>query len=258
MLKFLWRYLILALLIISLVFNFWLFKKLNFAYLKINDLNVNPVNLKYYPTSDLDKTAETTKDKIRVVFFGDSRSEQWLSPTLRGFEFINRGIGGETTGQSYLRFQDHISYLKPNIIVVQFGVNDLRMKPLPAIPYQDIVINCQNNVLKIIQKAEKISAKVIVTTLFPLADQPLPQQWLVTWASLPEIEAGIQSVNQFIYTLTSLKNVSVLDAYTLLQESGKVKKEYARDLLHLNQKGYELLNQKLIQLLKTSEIEANS
>ncbi|MGK7944964.1 MAG: SGNH/GDSL hydrolase family protein [Microcystaceae cyanobacterium] len=248
MIRFSWQWLILFLLIISLTLNFFLFQQLETVSLRLNYLNLFPVYLKRYPPQEeTEKVAQT-----RVVFFGDSRSEQWKAPELEGFEFINRGISGETSGQSYLRFRDHINNLKPDLIVMQLGVNDLRMKPLPSMTYQEVIDNCQENIIKIIEEAQKLGATIILTTIFPFADGSIPWQWRLTWPTLNEMEMGIKSVNQFILNLEQLPSVIILDAANLLQENGKVKPQYARDLLHLNRQGYKRLNTELIKQLKSS------
>jgi uncharacterized protein YfbU (UPF0304 family) len=43
--------------------------------------------------------------------------------------------------------------------------------------------------------------------------------------------------------------VIVLDAYSLLDNKDRQKIEYYKDLLHLNRRGYELLNQELEKIL---------
>ncbi|MGK7931399.1 MAG: SGNH/GDSL hydrolase family protein [Microcystaceae cyanobacterium] len=251
MFKLSWQWFILFLVIISLSLNLFLFQKLETTLLTLNKLNLYPVYLRRYPTQLEEETTEKNNPQVRVVFFGDSRSEQWTSPQLDGFEFINRGISGETSGQSYLRFRDHINYLKPNIIVMQLGVNDLRMKPLPPMTYQQVINNCQDNIIKIVEEAKSIGATVIVTTVFPLAEGAIPWRWRLTWPTLKEMEQGINSVNQFIRNSEQLQPIYILDAGFLLEANGKVKAQYARDLLHLNRQGYKRLNQALIKQLQS-------
>ncbi len=47
--------------------------------------------------------------ETRVVFFGDSITDNWSKPDYGGFfpgkPYVNRGIGGQTTAQMLLRFR---------------------------------------------------------------------------------------------------------------------------------------------------------
>jgi lysophospholipase L1-like esterase len=135
------------------------------------------------------------------------------------------------------------------------GANDLRMKPLPPLTYQQIINNYQDNLVKIVEEAKQIKATVILTTIFPLAEGSIPWQWRLTWPTLSEMENAINTINQFIRTSDKFQSIMILDAAQILQNQGKIKPEYARDLLHLNQKGYDRLNQELVKfLLKNNSI----
>ena len=67
----------------------------------------------------------------RIVFMGDSITEAWKgngtpsNPPDPRFEMINRGISGQTTPQMMLRFQADVLDLKPNIVVILAGTNDI-------------------------------------------------------------------------------------------------------------------------------------
>ena len=57
----------------------------------------------------------------KVVFMGNSITEGWLNKELDFFDnpaYINRGIGGQTTSQMLLRFQQDVIQLQPEIVVI--------------------------------------------------------------------------------------------------------------------------------------------
>lgn len=64
---------------------------------------------------------------IDVVFFGDSITEYWAAadPTFFTGGRINRGISGQTSQQLVLRFRQDVLGLRPKIVVMQAGVNDI-------------------------------------------------------------------------------------------------------------------------------------
>ena len=63
-----------------------------------------------------------------VVFLGDQVTERWGEGTAAFFpgrSFLNRGIDGQTSAQMLVRFHQDVVALKPKVVVIQAGVNDL-------------------------------------------------------------------------------------------------------------------------------------
>ncbi|ACK70597.1 lipolytic protein G-D-S-L family [Gloeothece citriformis PCC 7424] len=236
---------LLVLLMGSGLFNVWLFKQRIRLERQLNSLSLDPIKFNGFSQDE----GFWEGDTIKVVFFGDSRASAWISPKLENFEFINRGINGETSAQSLLRFEDHVSCLCPDIIILQVGVNDLRMIPYPAQSRKVIIESCQINIQKIIQKSHSIGATIIVTTIFPIGQGNIPfnRRWI--WPEADAISQGISEVNDFIRSLEGQDHVIVFDAYKILEHQGNVKSIYALDLLHINSQGYEQLNHELERIL---------
>src|ERR1700728_4963990 len=70
--------------------------------------------------------AAPAADEQRVVFFGDSITDIWkLDDSFPGKHYINRGIGGQTTPQMLVRFRPDVIELKPAVVVVLAGTNDI-------------------------------------------------------------------------------------------------------------------------------------
>ena len=63
----------------------------------------------------------------RIVFFGDSITEQWLKlrPAFFAGDRIDRGIGGQTTRQMIARFRADVIELRPAVVHILAGTNDL-------------------------------------------------------------------------------------------------------------------------------------
>ena len=72
----------------------------------------------------------------RVVFFGDSITDNWSKPEYGGFfpgrPFVNRGIGGQTTAQMLLRFRADVLELSPRAVVILAGTNDVTGWPFAS------------------------------------------------------------------------------------------------------------------------------
>lgn len=67
-------------------------------------------------------------DQNRVVLMGNSITEGWsrIHPEFfEGKDYINRGIGGQTTPQMLIRFRQDVIDLKPKVFVILAGINDI-------------------------------------------------------------------------------------------------------------------------------------
>lgn len=220
---------------------FWFAKE---QYKNANAIRLDPLQLSYFEQVPLPMQS----GKHRVVFYGDSRALSWPAPDIENIQFINRGIGNQTSEQIRLRYDSHILPLQADILIVQLCVNDLKTIPLFPQNRVRIVEQCQHNLQEIISKAEVAGAKVILTTVFPVG-KVSPERYLV-WSD--EVRLAIREINHFIKKLAN-DNVIVWDTYALLEgKKNRIRTEYSRDLLHLNQQGYEVLNQHLKELIKVN------
>ncbi|MBD1933120.1 SGNH/GDSL hydrolase family protein [Trichocoleus sp. FACHB-69] len=232
--------------VVSLAFNALLFRQARHYYLLLNKTNLDPLGLGTFSAESL-PDGVSAASTATVVFFGDSRAEMWPAPaTLKGFSFINRGIGSQTSAQILGRFDNHVVPLQPNIIIVQVGINDL--KTIPLFPEQKaaIINNCKANIQQIVARSVNSGSTVILTTIFPIGPVPLTRQPF--WS--PDIAQAVSEVNAYLYSLKA-KDVLILDAYSLLAQNGQVQSNYVRDTLHLNERGYKALNQELTHVLST-------
>lgn len=226
------------------LFVFKLYNKSKYYQKEMYKSKLDPLGIKFYPTEAIQ---QNSWDKKRVVFFGDSRAYQWISPTnMEQFEFINRGIGGQTSIQALERMEQHVNPLQPDIIIIQVCVNDLKM--IEAFPeLQAILIeNCKKNLSQIVSRSLDLGATVILSTIFPLGELPIQSKLF----SSSDVMKGIDEVNLFIRSLEG-DGVLVFDTGSVLtDEVGIVRKQYSQDFLHLNHRGYETLNSELVRILE--------
>ena len=229
----------------SLALNGFLFNQGRQYYLELNETRLSPLGLNYYPTTPGQQRPANPRRQT-VVFFGDSRAANWPSPDLERFEFVNRGVGSQTSAQVVQRFDYHVRPLQPQVVIVQVGINDL--KTLPLFPERKalIVANCRKNILEIVERAVDLGATVILTTVFPVGQVPIERR--LFWSE--DVALAVEAVNGYIDSLAG-ENVVIFDAYSILaDDSGMIRPEYSKDLLHLNAAGYEALNGELLSVLR--------
>jgi lysophospholipase L1-like esterase len=231
----------------SIFANFLIFGQAKKYYLELNQTRLDPMGLRDYP-----KNAQALHPAGHsLVFFGDSRAASWPAPQVTDNAFINRGIASQTSLQVRERFAAHVRSLKPDVVVVQVGVNDLKTIALFPERRDAIVADCKRNIRDIVAAARDVGSTVIVTTIFPVGEVPLVRRpfWSET------IAGAILEVNTDIKGLAD-KRTLVFDAFALLvDDRGLMARQYSADELHINGQGYAVLNQSLVRIL--SNIQPN-
>ncbi|MCX6607778.1 MAG: hypothetical protein NTV52_29910 [Acidobacteria bacterium] len=82
------------------------------------------------------ENAELRPQAGRVVFLGDEITENWGPEFFPGKPYLNRGIIRQTTPQMLVRFRQDVIALKPAVVVIQAGTNDLASVMGPSTPAQ--------------------------------------------------------------------------------------------------------------------------
>src|SRR5262245_9039343 len=83
--------------------------------------------LTHYGSANAELPKPTANDD-RVVFFGDDITEEWArsgNQFFPGKTYINRGLAGQTTSQMLVRFRQDVVALKPKVVIIQGGSNDI-------------------------------------------------------------------------------------------------------------------------------------
>jgi len=234
--------LLVAALLSALVADAWLVRELLERLRSSQALRLDPVDLDFYPAG-----AGHDAPEPRVVVFGDSRAHAWTPPEDSvGFAFVNRGIGGQTTGQALARFDHHVAPLEPHVVLIQLGVNDLRQISFLRDRRSAIVANCLANLERIVARARSLGATVVLTTIFPIGEPPLSRR---LFFSAPEIQVAIDEVNARLRGLAA-SDVIVFEGDAVLRApSGEPAAAYSKDWLHVSPAGYTALNQVLEPVL---------
>ena len=105
----------------------------------------------------------------RIVWLGDSITEQYQYSTYlelylttrfpkAGFTFINAGISGDTAQGGAGRFQSHVLNEKPNVVTINFGMNDGGYGAFNAAANK----NYQQKTAAMLEAAEKAGVKVVL------------------------------------------------------------------------------------------------
>lgn len=183
----------------------------------------------------------------RVVLLGNSITEGWPKADSaffagKPYAYIGRGIGGQTSGQTVLRFRPDVVDLRPAVVVVLIGINDVAENNGPYDPQTTL-----NNIVTIAEMARVHGIRVVLSSVTPASEFP----WRKGLNPGPKIVA----LNQQIRAYAAQHGCVYLDYYTaLVDEQQGLKKTYGTDGVHPNLAGYRvmepLLNQAVAAALR--------
>ena len=128
-------------------------------------------------------------DEDRVVFMGNSITIGWKDADPEYFKknpYINRGIGGQTTPQMLLRFRQDVIDLKPSIVVILAGTNDIAGNTGPMTTKQIL-----DNIISMAQLAKAHDIEVVLCSVLPAFDYPW-RPGLKPHIRIPELNEGLQ------------------------------------------------------------------
>ena len=198
-----------------------------------SDNNQDWPNLKRYEDENLSLGYPQENEK-RVVFMGDSITEEWSRLYPNYFEersYINRGIGGQTTPQMLIRFKQDVVDLRPNVVVILAGTNDIAGNTGPS-----NVKMITDNIFSMATLATAHGIQVVLSSVLPV--------YTYEWS--PEIvdpPSTIDAVNERLKEHAESNDLYYLDYFSEMVDDKKgLKKEYTPDGVHPNEKGYELMS----------------
>lgn len=144
----------------------------------------------------------------RVVFMGDSITEGWLRERPSWFakkDWVDRGISGQTTAQMLLRFQADVIALKPKLVHILAGTNDVAGNTGPT-SQADI----RNNIIAMVDLAEANGVRVVIGTVLPARHY--------FWR--PEVDPvpGIADLNGWIRTFAKARKLTLIDYFAAMDD----------------------------------------
>jgi len=187
------------------------------------------------------KVGMPAKDDRRVVFMGDSITDSWDSPNMGGFfpgkPYVNRGISGQTTPQMLIRFRPDVIDLKPKVVVILAGTNDLAGNTGPA-----TLAAIEANLISMAELARANGIRVVFASLLPVSDYELRdgKPIIQTVRRSPE---KILMLNNWMKEYAAKNRLIYLDYFAALVDArGFLKDELSNDGLHPNIEGYKVMN----------------
>ena len=182
--------------------------------------------------------APPAKTEDRVVFMGDSITDSWkLNEYFPGRPYVNRGISGQTTPQMLVRFRPDVIALRPKVVVILAGTNDLAGNT-GAMSLEDI----QGNLVSMAELARANGIRVVIASVLPIHDYGKTREGTPIVRSTNRPPEKILALNKWIREYTAANKMIHLDYFTAtVDEKGFLKAELAGDGLHPNTAGYQIM-----------------
>jgi lysophospholipase L1-like esterase len=168
----------------------------------------------------------------RVVFLGDEITENWGNANSKFFEnlhYLNRGIKGQTTPQMLVRFRQDVIALKPKVVVLHAGTNDIASITSPITQAMTA-----ENFMSIVELAKANGIRVVIASLTPVCDCYIKQTQL-------RPQGKIIGMNGWLKGYAAESGSVFLDYYTALTEGRNFRKELTSDGFLPNDAGYAVM-----------------
>ena len=204
------------------------------------------------------------KKHTRIVFFGDSITEAGVLPggyiaqmrdsiaaNGRGnrFDLIGSGIGGNKVYDLYLRLEEDVLALKPNIVVLYVGVNDVWHKQTFGTGTD--ADKFQKFYLALIQKFQKKGIRVIACTPACIGERHAGEN---------QLDTELDRFSEIIRNVCAQKELPLCDFRKAFQDYAAKNNPnnlessiLTTDGVHLNEKGNKLVAEMLLQKIQSKK-----
>jgi len=188
-------------------------------------------NLKQFQKANA--TLEAPADgENRIVFMGNSITIGWSNKRPEFFDgksYINRGISGQTTPQMLLRFRQDVIDLRPKVVVLLAGTNDIAGNTGPS-----TLAMIMDNIKSMAELANANGIKVVLSSTLPAYEY----RWK------PEVKPAekIVELNIMIKSYAEEAGHIYLDYFSAMaDERNGLPKKYADDEVHPTVEGYKAM-----------------
>ena len=188
-------------------------------------------NLERFREDNAKLAAPRTCDD-RVVFMGNSITQGWIDMIpefFAGRHYINRGIGGQTTPQMLIRFRQDVIHLRPKVVVILAGINDIAGNTGPS-----SLEMIEDNLHSMTELAQANGIEVVLCSVLPALDFP--------WRPGMDPAGKVVELNKRIEAYASKKGAVYCDYFTaMVDERNGLPAELSGDGVHPNEAGYAIM-----------------
>lgn len=168
----------------------------------------------------------------KVVFMGNSITDNWWpadSLFFKDHQYLDRGISGQTTAEMLVRFRADVIDLKPQVVVILAGINDIAQNN-GAIALQNVF----GNIVSMAELAQANRIQVILCSVLPAYDFP--------WRPGLEPADKVMRLNGMIREYARKNEIPYVDYHSVLKDSRNgLPEKYSKDGVHPTLAGYKIM-----------------
>ena len=168
----------------------------------------------------------------RVVFMGNSITEGWaphFPAMFPGKPYIARGISGQTTPQMLVRFRQDVIALRPEVVVILAGTNDIAGNTGPS-----TLGMIEDNIASMAELAQAHGIRVVLASVLPAFDYP--------WRPGLEPAPKIVALNAWMREWAARHGAVYLDFHGAMRdERDGLRAGLTYDGVHPDEAGYRVM-----------------
>jgi lysophospholipase L1-like esterase len=194
--------------------------------------NPDWANLKKFAGANAE-LAPPARSENRVVFMGNSITEAWaplFAQLFPGKPYVGRGISGQTTPQMLVRFRQDVIALKPAVVVILAGTNDIAGNTGPS-----TLEMIEDNLASMAELAQANGIRVVMCSVLPVFDYP--------WKRGLEPAPKIVALNAWIKQYAASHGAQYADFHSAMADERQgLPERLAKDGVHPNLDGYNIMS----------------
>ncbi len=188
-------------------------------------------NLARYQAANSELGAPRSGEK-RVVFYGNSITDAWAKffpAEFPGKPYVGRGISGQTTPQMLVRFRQDVLDLKPAVVLILAGTNDLAGNTGPS-----TMEMIEGNLTSMVELARANGIRPVLSSVLPAFDYP--------WRPGLHPAEKIVALNAWMQAYAAAHHLVYLDYWTpMADERHGLRSDLTTDGVHPNEAGYRVM-----------------
>jgi lysophospholipase L1-like esterase len=200
----------------------------------------NDARMRDWPQIARYRDANRAVTGAEVIFMGDSITDFWPQPRFGDFfpgkNYAGRGISGQTTPQMLIRMRPDVIALKPKVVVILAGTNDIAGNTGPMTDEQ-----IEGNLASMAELASANLIKVVLSSITPVSNYHLSNPNAVPQTTSRPL-TRVRAVNDWMREYTAAHKQVYLDYFSaMIDDKGMLKAELSGDDLHPNAAGYAIM-----------------
>jgi len=171
---------------------------------------------------------------------GDSITDAWPQPRFGAFfpgkSYVGRGISGQTTPQMLIRMRPDVIALKPKLVVILGGTNDIAGNTGPMTDEQ-----IEGNLASMAELASANGIKVVLSSITPVSSYHVANPNAAPQTTQRPL-ARVRAINDWMRQYAAAHKHEYLDYFSaMVDDKGMLRTELSGDDLHPNAGGYAIM-----------------